>query len=79
MDINLPLLGPPGRKVEIWARYPYSIIGTTLTDFYNIYDIPEYDYNAHPNLKLVARVLPGQRFQSDNIVPSKRFLIIVRC
>lgn len=78
MDINLPLEGPPGRRVEIWARFPpYNAIGTTQTDFYNIFNIPEYDYKIHPNLKLVATVLPGQRFRSDKISPSKRYLIIV--
>lgn len=78
MDINIPAAGPPGRRVDIWARYSESVIGTSLSDFYNIYNIPEYDYGAHPNLQLVASVLPGQRFQSDNIVPSKRFLISVK-
>jgi hypothetical protein len=78
MDINIPAEGPDGRRVEIWARYPYKNVGTSLTDFYNIYDIPEYDYGVHPNLKLVATVLPGQRFKSDNIVPSKRFLVMVK-
>ena len=76
MDINVPSEGAPGRKVEIWARYPYSNIGTTLTDFYNIYNIPDYDYKVHPNMKLITTVLPGQRFTSDNIIPSKRFLIV---
>jgi len=78
MDINIPVEGPEGRRVEIWARYPYTNTGTSVTDFYNIYEIPEYDYGVHPNLKLVATVLPGQRFKSDNIVPSKRFLVIVK-
>lgn len=78
MDINIPLAGPPGRKVEIWARFPpYNAIGTTQTDFYNIFNIPEYDYKIHPNLKLVSTVLPGQRFRSDTISPSKRYLVIV--
>lgn len=78
MDINVPLAGPPGRKVEIWARFPpYNPIGTTQTDFYNIFNIPEYDYKIHPNLKLITTVLPGQRFRSDSISPSKRYLIIV--
>ncbi len=78
MDINVPSDGPIGRKVEIWARYPYSNIGTTLTDFYNIYGIPDYDYKAHPNMRLITTVLPGQRFTSDNIIPSKRFLIVAQ-
>jgi hypothetical protein len=78
MDINLPLVGPPGRRVEIWSRFPpYNAIGTTQTDFYNIFNIPEYDYRIHPNLKLITTVLPGQRYKSDTISPSKRYLIIV--
>jgi len=76
MDINLPT-SSSNASVEIWARFPYSNIGTTQTDTYSIYNIPEYNYQAQPNLKLVARVKPGQRFRSDSIIPSKRFLIKV--
>ncbi len=75
MDINLPDTGIPGQRVEVWARYPDKDVGTTLTDFYNVYNIPEYDYSNMTNLQLVARVLPGQRYKSQNIAPSKRFLI----
>jgi len=78
MDINLPKEGPKGRKVEIWARYPYNNNSIDVTDFYNIYDRPEYIYGAHPNLKLIATVLPGQRFKSDDITPSNRFLVVVK-
>lgn len=76
MDINLPA-SSTNASVEIWARFPYSNIGTTQTDVYSIYNIPEYNYKAQPNVKLVAHVKPGQRFRSDSIIPSKRFLIKV--
>lgn len=75
MDINLVDNGRPGQMVEVWARYPFSNVGTTVSDYYNAYPIPEYNYPNMTNLKLVARILPGQRFRSDNIVPSKRFLV----
>ena len=81
MDINLLANGPPGdkftgpRRAKVYAYMWYSPVGTTLTDFYNIYQIPEHDWKAHPNLTLVADVKSGQRFQSDDIPFAKRFLV----
>jgi hypothetical protein len=81
IDINLLRSGPDGtdatgpRRARVWAYMFYSAVGTTLSDFYNIYQIPEHDYKAHPNLQLVADIKPGQRFQTDNVPFAKRFLV----
>ena len=81
MDINILKDGPSGsditgpRHARVWAYMFYSPVGTTLTDFYNIYQIPNHVWKAHPNLKLVADVKPGERFQTDNVPFAKRFLV----
>jgi len=75
IDINLVDNGTPGQMVELWARYPFSRVGTTVSDFHNAYLIPEYNYPLMTNLEFVTRVLPGQRFRSNNIVSSKRYFL----
>jgi hypothetical protein len=81
MDINLLADGPSGssdtgpRRARVWAYRFYSPVGTTLTDFYNTYQTPEHTRQANPNLQLVADVKPGERFQTDDVPFSKRFLV----
>ena len=77
LDINLPEEGPPGRRVEIYAYYSGRPNGPDTSDFYNIFNIPERLYKAHPNLQHVTSVAPGERYRSNNIPDAKRFLIIV--
>jgi len=75
MDISLPTEGPPGREVYVYAYYYPHTTATTTSDFYNIYQIPEHMYAVHTNLKLVAKVKPGERYQTSEVPGAKNFLL----
>ena len=80
MDINLLKDGPESmmygpRRARVWAYRFYSPVETTVTDFYNTYQIPEHVLKANPNLQLIADVKPGERFTTDRVIPAKRFFV----
>lgn len=80
MDINLTKDGPESlmhgpRRARVWAYRFYSPVETTVTDFYNTYQIPEHVLKADPNLQLIADVKPGERFSTDHVLPAKRFFV----
>lgn len=80
MDINLTKNGPESmmhgpRRVRVWAYRFYSPVATTVSDFYNTYQIPDHVLKADPNLLLIADVKPGERFSTDHVIPAKRFFV----
>lgn len=80
IDINLTKDGPQSlmdkpRRARVWAYRFYSPVETTVSDFYNTYQIPDHVLKADPNLLLIADVKPGERFTTDHVIPAKRFFV----
>lgn len=66
--------------VELWNVRENNTLASSMSDFYEntIYTTPAYLRGVSPNLTLITRVYPGQRYTVSNPGKITRILVVAK-
>jgi len=78
IDVNIGK-GTDG-YVELWNVREGNTLASSMSDFYEntIYTTPSYLRGVSPNLTLITRVYPGQRYTISNPGKITRILVVAK-